>query len=81
MRSAAGGDDHLFDHREMRGVRLVEAGDHAVHRTQRPVATDHETGPTFAWRRRPPASVTVSSARTTVVPTAIDAMAGARWPH
>ena len=72
---AAGGGDHLFEHRQMRGVRLVEAGDHAVHRTQRPIRRDHEARPALAGRRGPRSSVTVSSARTTVVPTAIDAMA------
>ena len=48
QRSPARGHNHLFNHREVRCLRFVEASDHAVHRAQRSSGTNHEIGPTLA---------------------------------
>ena len=36
------------EHRQMRGVRLVQSGDEPVDRPQRPIWRDHEARPAFA---------------------------------
>jgi hypothetical protein len=48
---AAGGLDNAAEHRQMRGMRLVESGDERVDHSQRPFVRDHEARPAFARSR------------------------------